>query len=71
MSYILLPSFVTLVSIVCESFIRKQNHHPVYYIRIFAIVLGLELLLNPSYQKSIEHIATSAIASYCPSISHV
>ena len=64
MSYILLPSLVTLVSIICESFIRKQNHHPVYYIRIFAIVLGLELLLNPSYLKSSEH----AISGYMPEL---
>ncbi len=71
MTYILLPALVTLISIICESCIRKQKHHPIFYVRVFAILLGLELLLTSSYVKSEELEAINGSQFETGEIKHI
>lgn len=46
MKIILIPCILTLILLLVEVFIRKVKHHPIYYIRIFTVMLGTYLFLD-------------------------
>ena len=61
MKIIMIPSIITLLLLIVESCIRKVKHDPIYYIRIFTIMLGTYLFLDSLHADEYKFVPSSKI----------